>query len=151
MQSRRIQKQNLKENANLGLRRSYKYPIFSRTNGSRRHPSYLCTRSSSKSGSAQPSRSTPVAIIQFARRCSHLDFPRSCPTEVGRFIIIPSSSGRSQLSFRACSSFGCGHLRKMYVRDILNLLHHQHLSDISSSLFYFRIFRHSVVLGYPFF
>jgi hypothetical protein len=141
----------LSEKTNPGLPLSYRYPISSQTlkrsgwkettNGSRRHPSFLSTRSASKSRSPQPSRPTPVAIIQSARRFSHFDFPRSCPTEVGRFIIIPSSSGRSQISFRACSGFGCVHLRKMCVRDILNLLHHQHLSDISSSLFFLIRFR----------
>jgi hypothetical protein len=56
------------------------------------------------------------------------DFPRNCPTEVARFIIIASSSsGRSQMSFRARSRFGCDHIRKMCARAILNLLHRQHL------------------------
>jgi hypothetical protein len=54
-----------------------------------------------------------VAIIQSGRGFSHSDFPRSCPTEVDRFIIIPSSPGRSQISMRACASFGCVHQRKL--------------------------------------
>jgi hypothetical protein len=74
-----------------------------------------------------------VALIQSASCFSHFYFPRSCPTKVGHFIIIPSPSGRSRISFRAYSSFGCMHLRKFCVQDILNVLHHQHLSDISSS------------------
>jgi hypothetical protein len=110
-------------------------------NGSRRHPSFLSTRSASLLRSSLPSRPTPVAIIQSARGFSHFYFPRSCPTEVGLFLILPSSSSRSQISFHAISSLGCMHLRKICVRDMLNLPHHQHLSDISSSLFFLTRFR----------
>jgi hypothetical protein len=107
----------------------------------RRHPSFLSTSSASLSRSSLPSRPTPVAIIQPARSFSYFDFPRSCPTEVSHFLILPSSSGQSQISFRAFSSLRCMHLRNMCVRDILNLPHHQHLSDISSSLFFLKRFR----------
>jgi hypothetical protein len=65
------------------------------TIGSRRQRSSLSTHYASKSQSAQPRRPKAVAIVQSARRCSYLDFPRTCPTEVGRFIIIPSLIGRS--------------------------------------------------------
>jgi hypothetical protein len=81
-------------------------------------------------------------MIQSGKRFSHLDFPRSCPTEVGRFIIILSSSGRFQMSFHDVSSFGCMHLRIMCVGDIPNLLHHQHFSHISSSLSFLTRFRY---------
>jgi hypothetical protein len=55
---------------------------------------------------------SPVAIIQSTKGFSHFHFPRSWPDEAGRFLIFPFSSRRSEISFRALSSFGCVHFRK---------------------------------------
>jgi hypothetical protein len=87
-----------------------------------------------------PSNPTPVATIQSGRGISHLAFPSSCPSDVGRVGILPSSSGRSQISFLALSKHGCMHRKNTWVRDILHCPHHQHRSETSSSLFFLVLF-----------
>jgi hypothetical protein len=57
-------------------------------------------------------------------------FARCCPTEVSRFLILPSSSGRSRISFRPLSCLGWIPVRNIGVQVILNLPHHYPLSDI---------------------
>jgi hypothetical protein len=130
----------IKEKTNSGLGPSYEYPISSQTNGSRCHPSFLSTRSSS-SCFPGPRNPTPVAMIQSARGFSHFALPSRCPIDVGRLPILPSSAGRCQIAFLGLSKSGCMHRRNTWVRDILHCPHHQHRSDTSSSLFFLVLFK----------
>jgi hypothetical protein len=120
------------ERTNPGRCLSCKYPISSQTNGSRRHPSFVSIHSSSQYCFPGPSNPTPVATIQSARGFSHLAFQSSCPIDVGRVGILPSSSGRSQVSFLALSKLGCMHRKNTSVSMLLLSTYPFGMMDVKS-------------------
>jgi hypothetical protein len=65
----------------------------------------------------------------FIKGAPHPDFPKTLAKEVGRFLILPSSTGPSLKSLGAPPSLGFMRLRKTWVRDILDWPRHQHLSN----------------------
>jgi hypothetical protein len=137
----KINEMETKEKTNAGMRLTYKYPISSQTNGSRRHPTFLPTRSSSLSCFLGPINPTPVATIQSASGVSHFAFPNCCPTDVGRLAIRPSSSGHSQMSFLVLSKSRFMRHKNTWVRDILRYSHHHQRSETSSSLAFLVLFK----------